>query len=688
MDVASLKIAKVFSGGGEVHYVLPHFQREYAWEKSNWQTLLDDALSIYDIYDSENEPEHFLGALVVIKDGMRSGTIPAFKLVDGQQRLTTISLCLCAIGNLVQDNHPPLFRKIRKLLENEDESDLVRFKLVPTTKHGDRDAYISIIGNDGSDISRGASRIGQAYDYIYRQLYIHINNKSIDPEKLFLVFANCMHVVFIDLDQRERPYEIFESLNAKGKPLTQPDLVRNYVAMKLPESKQEDIFTHYWSDIEERLREDRKVSRIGELTAFLRHYLAYRSGVLPNQDHVYARFRDRMEKDFSSSDDIFASEIKTLHRFADYYNRMLRPEYESDDEVAGVLERLIVLESATAYPFILGMYEWLHQGIIERKQFIEALWTLENYLVRRYLSGEQSGYTNKMFPTLEREIDRSKFVESLQYALLRKNYPSDNKIRQALPTLQLYDKRKPQRLILILETINRFLSAGSGGHTVLASEPTIEHIMPQTLNDNWKKSIGTNWEEVYREYLHTLGNLTLVTQDWNSSLSNSAFDIKRERLSKHALKLNSEYFASDINQWDGTSIQQRNAMLTDAILDIWPAFGEPPTVINVSGEKPQSITVLGETHEVKSWREIAFYMAELTADFVDNFDEVAEEMRGFFSREENPRSRQMSNGWWVYLNLSSTNVMNFCTRLASFVGLTEDDWEIRLQENNSLESTH
>ncbi|HEU4597875.1 MAG TPA: DUF262 domain-containing protein, partial [Pyrinomonadaceae bacterium] len=152
MKSDSLKISKVFSSGGDIHYVLPHFQREYTWEKEHWQTLLTDAFAIHEEMQpalnetqASQEPEHFLGSLVVINDGTRNGTVTAFKLVDGQQRLTTISLLLCALSRIVSNTHPPIVKKIRKLLVNEDESGDVYFKILPTTKYGDRIAYMSLI---------------------------------------------------------------------------------------------------------------------------------------------------------------------------------------------------------------------------------------------------------------------------------------------------------------------------------------------------------------------------------------------------------------------------------------------------------------------------------------------------------------------------------------------------------------
>ena len=301
MQADSFKIAKVFSGGGDVHYILPYFQREYAWEKSNWQVLLNDVLDIYEAYDPDNVPEHFMGSLVVINDGTRSGTVPAFKLVDGQQRLTTISLFFCVLSRLAEKIKPALKVKIHKFLINPEETGLLKYKLLPTRKYGDQDVYIALI--EGQDqLPKNDSKIPEAFSFLYKEIEGRIKREEIDLERLFIVLSNCLQVVFIDLNQEERPYEIFESLNAKGKDLSQADLVRNYIAMKLPESKQGEVFDKYWSKIENLLQEKRTVgrSRLGELTAFLRHYMAFRTGILINERHVYARFRDRIEIDFKS----------------------------------------------------------------------------------------------------------------------------------------------------------------------------------------------------------------------------------------------------------------------------------------------------------------------------------------------------------------------------------------------------
>lgn len=280
MRADSLAIAKVFSNSGDVHFRLPFFQREYAWEKENWQTLLNDILDLYEIFKEDKPPEHFMGSLVVVNEGT-IGTMPVFKLVDGQQRLTTITLILCAMAEIVKNSHPDMHTKIRKYFTNPDEIGEYKYKLLPTSKYGDRRSYLSIInGNNLNDISNG-SRIIPAYQFFFKEFSKRLNSGALEINQLFLTIINCLQVVFIDLNAGEKPYQIFESLNAKGKPLTQADLVRNYIAMKLPVARQPEIFENYWSKIEELLQEKRSVgrSRLGELTAFLRHYLAFRNDV-------------------------------------------------------------------------------------------------------------------------------------------------------------------------------------------------------------------------------------------------------------------------------------------------------------------------------------------------------------------------------------------------------------------------
>lgn len=560
-------------------------------ERAEWDELLTDAFAIHEELsaidgeeDTTLEIEHFLGSLVVVYSGTVAGTISAFKLVDGQQRLTTISLLLCALRRIVADSHPPLARKIARLLLNEEEQGDVHFKLLPTTKYGDREVYKAILL--GKVPPPCESRISAAFDYLHQQLKHKIERNEIQPERLFFTLTNAFQVVFIELNQNDSPYKIFESLNAKGKPLTQADLVRNYIAMCLPASGQEEVFCNHWAKIEELLQEKRTVGRsgIGELTAFLRHYLAMHNGVLCNEQHVYARFRDHMNRELATPA-AFVNEIKTLHEYAVLYDCLLRPLRQPEASIREAMQRLNVLDISTAYPFLLAASRACHTHVVAVAEFVEALHLLENYLMRRFLAEEPTNYLNKMFPQLWHHVNIEDFLLSLQQALTERKYPSDTRIRQKLMTRALYRNNQITRtqVAFLMEQVNRHLSRGTGGYTVLDENPTIEHILPQTPSPVWQQELGTSYAR-FEEFVHTLGNLTLVTQEWNSSLSNAAFAVKKAKLTSHALRLNSDYFSQDILQWNEATIQARSTYLIDRILQIWPRLE------SASGNEPLCAT--------------------------------------------------------------------------------------------------
>lgn len=685
MEADSFRIAKVFSNGGDIHFRLPYFQREYAWEKENWQTLFNDILDLYDVYSDEKPPEHFMGSLVVVNEGMIHGTVPVFKLVDGQQRLTTIILILCALGELIKTTKPDLYNKIRKYITNPDESGETKYKLFPTTKYEDRNTFLAILDGKSSLEVSSESRIFPAYTYFVEELSKRLENGELIDDRLFLVIINSLQVVFINLNNEEKPYQIFESLNAKGKPLSQADLVRNYIAMKLPEARQPEVFENHWSKIEALLQEKRVVgrSRLGELTAFLRHYLAFRNGVLGNEEHVYARFRDRIEINFNTPI-LFEKEVITLKRFASYYDRFLRPENERDKEIRQELERLNILEFSTGYPFFLAMYDALDGNVIDRTQFLEGLKVLENYMVRRYLTGEPTNYLNKVFPTLWKDIDPSDFIPSLKRVLLQRNYPADYTIRQKIQTRRLYENSSPTRAktTFILERINQHLSLkeNRGGYTILDGIPTIEHILPQTPSDIWRNELGENFNQIYDQYLHTLGNLTLVTSDWNSELSNLPFSQKQKKLSEHALLLNYGYFKHSLCCWNDRAILARAEVLVGNILEIWQALGEPPAPRTSKGTKPVSLTFIGQRFSVTTWRDVGEKTTETIIQLVDNFEEIAMTLPSYLALEPFPKaSRQLTNEWYLNVNLSAESLKGFCRNLIVKAGLSISDWQVEEQ---------
>ncbi|MEB3309010.1 MAG: DUF262 domain-containing protein [Snowella sp.] len=694
MEANPKSILKVFSSGGDIRYVLPPFQREYSWEKKQWETLLNDAFAIYEEYDGDenNPPEHFLGSLVVINEGEHNSDIESFKLVDGQQRLTTISLLCCALRELAEEKHKKLAQKYNKLLVNSNESpdDDSYYKLLPTNKYGDRIAYQSIMKNQPLD-HKVESVIPSAYQYIFDEVSQKINSGQIFPDNFYNVIVKCFQVVYINLDSNESPYKIFESLNAKGKDLSQADLVRNYIAMRLPIKKQDQIFNNYWAKIESLLQEKRTVgkSRIGELTAFLRHYLASNSKILCAEEHIYARFRDRCEKHFNE-DKKFIDEIIRLSKFAEFYNCFLRPLSEKDKDISESLERLNRLDISTAYPFLLSVYYSYNSQQFSKSQFLDILKTLENYLVRRYLVGESTNYLNKMFPSLWHEIQKDvandkEANDAIQKVLSTKRYPSNEEILEVLKKAKLYENnpRGREKLCFVFESINRHLSFGSGGYTVLTGKATIEHILPQTPNSDWKESLGNDFERIYQNYLNTIGNLTIVTPEWNSSLSNRSFLEKKKMLAFHGLKINSDYFSKNINKWDESEITKRMKFIINKIFDVWPSFdylsenksnnySKPPVFLNIRSE-------LIEISE-PTWRQLKIAVVEWgIKNYPNLFLTAQQELATHFcddpDKDETTKQWQkLSNNIYLSINYSAKDHVRFCTNFLEIMGVLSSEW--------------
>jgi hypothetical protein len=302
-------------------------------------------------------------------------------------------------------------------------------------------------------------------------------------------------------------------------------------------------------------------------------------------------------------------------------------------------------------------------------------------MVRRYLTGGPTNYLNKVFPALWKDIDAGNFIPSLKEVLLQRNYPADYAVNQKGITRRLYDNSSPTRAktALVLETINKHLSLreNRGGYTVLDGDPTIEHILPQTPSDQWKTDIGENFNMIFDQYLHTLGNLTLVTSEWNGDLSNLPFSRKQPMLAEHALLMNHQYFQQPIPCWNDLAIQTRAKFLLSNILEIWPAIGQIPVPRTAAGTSPVRLVFLGQDIGVDSWRDVAEKTTEAIIQIVENFDEIANAMTSYLSRDPFPvANRQLTNGWYMNVNLSAASIKGYCRTLITRSGLTLNDWQV------------
>ena len=462
------------------------------------------------------------------------------------------------------------------------------------------------------------------------------------------------------------------------------DLVRNYIAMRLPAGAQEKIFHEVWAPIEAVLNDQRRVGRsgLGELTAFLRHYDAMQAGVLPAEKNIYARFRDEMKP---LDDAKFVAALHQIREYAALYDGLLRPDKGDDKTLRAALMRLNALDISVAYPFLLAVAARHQNGEVSTAQFCQICETLENYLVRRFLIDAPTHYLNKMFAALAHNVDWTNLVASLQSVLVEKQYPTDARVRESAPTRQLYDKHNTrERIVMLFERINRHLHIGSDVVTVLDGTPTLEHILPQTLSSWWKTELGAGADDIAREWKHTLGNLTLVTQSYNSSLSNDSFPEKRAKLVGHGLRLNSDYFAADLQTWDAVSIRARADWLLEKVLEIWPSFAPTNAATSPAMRKhasptpaPKAIVIRGKRYPTKYWADAMRAVGEFLVKDGANFDGLHAKFPHLIKPSAFERGDYtLSNGWHLTTSWNKEMLVGYCTSLLRFEGVSDNEWEV------------
>jgi uncharacterized protein with ParB-like and HNH nuclease domain len=531
--------------GGVQQYVIPLFQRPYSWDTKQWSTLWQDLVELC----QEDKPRnHFIGSIVTMPSKSVPEGVTKFILIDGQQRLTTLLVLLAVVRDKARTQAGNLGDKIDDLLlknRHQDGSDV--YKVLPTQM--DRDAFAASM--DGAAL-RGGGQIAKAFEYFEKKLRLH---PQIGLEKLYTVIGKHLVLVSIVLDKDDNPYLIFESLNAKGRPLTQADLIRNYFFMRIHVQAQEKLFADYWRPMQERLGDG--------LTEYIRHFLM-RDGKNVKQSDVYFTLKESIE---DRSDEEIISYLQEVALFSQYYAKLLDPTEEKSPKIAARMARLNRFEATTAYPFLLNIYHDYEAGRIVDSGFASLLDVLESFLIRRFICGVPTHGLNRIFSSLYGQAIRgSDLLEGVRQALRDKNFPGDKEFSEAFAAGRLYgggERLGKARLIL-----ERLELSFEHKESIDLNSLTIEHVMPQTPTDWWKRELGDDWEVTHDTWLDTVGNLTLT--GYNPELSNSDFPTKRAILAKSHVELN-KYFAA-VETWDEQAISRRGDDLAAKAVEIWPDF--------------------------------------------------------------------------------------------------------------------
>lgn len=548
MEARPCRIIEFFDGTKQM--LVPLFQRPYEWAEEHWGTLWDDIMERYNrAGDDPPDASHFTGAIVTAPARSVPVGVNKYLVIDGQQRLTTVAILLCAIRSKLP-SESKRHRQITRLLLNEDYEGTEVYKLLPTQP--DRPAWFSLLEDP---TNAGDSRFRRAFRFFVEKLGgADDDEQPIDLQRLFEVVQQRLNVVFIHLGDNDDPYLIFESLNAKGARLTQADLVRNYLLLRLNMNDQEQVYQRHWLPMQQRLDE--------ALPEFVRQYLMQKGEEVPKGE-VYSVLKRRMQ---ALPDASMPQELERLSAASASYHRIIAPDHEKDVRLRRGLARLLRWEVATSHPLLLRLYAGHVVGDVTTEEMTECVAIIESFAVRRYICGVPTNQLKRIFLSLVDVVQRGHTVTNLRATLakgtLGRRWPRDDEFKENWVRYRLYS-RPVDRCKFILESLEE---AHEHKEPVDPSAATIEHIMPQTLTTDWRDALGDAAEEVRERWLHTIGNLTLTA--YNSELSNSAFSTKRKMLDESHFELNRGVATND--SWDAAAIEARAGELWSLAQQIWP----------------------------------------------------------------------------------------------------------------------
>ncbi|MTF40351.1 DUF262 domain-containing protein [Cyanobacterium aponinum] len=651
---------------GEKQYIVPLFQRSYSWGKPQWEQLWSD---IVELLENESNSPHFFGSIVTMQMEFLPEEVSKFLLIDGQQRLTTILILLATIRDQAKIIHNlKLFKEINdKYLINAYDEGENFYKLLPTQI--DRQSFYQIINEEYNHIKQQKNLIAECYQFFSRKIK---RFPETEYKKLINIIGGYLIVISIVLSKDDNPYLVFESLNAKGQPLTQADLIRNYLFMGIQGEKQDKMYQQYWLPMENLLQDN--------LTDFLRYYLT-KKGKDVKKNQVYFELKEQTIKNNVSD------YLKDIYKFANYYSRFLDPNQENNIKVRKYLIRIKSLDIKTVYPFLLNCYDDWQTNKLSETEFIDVCKIIENFIIRRFVCNVQTRGLNRIFALLYTQVSKNidleniNFLDELKRHLQTQDYPQDEEFREKIKQVKLYGSNRTEKARLILESMEE-----SFGHKEKVSfeNLTIEHIMPQRLNEWWKNHLGEDYEITHELLLHSLGNLTLTA--YNSELSNDSFINKQKELKNSHLEIN-KYF-QNISQWRREEIDNRAEKLADMALTIWSYFGDKnyknqKRRKGVTGTTPRNLKIFDEEYSVKTWRDVLETTLNIISEVeADKFEELILTFPRFLSKNRGDLrvTRQLKNGIFIEVQLSAQDIYSFCQKILETCDLSNEDWQVIIEE--------
>jgi len=537
---------------GNTQFIVPVYQRKYSWLKDKqcarlWKDIVE--------MEKSGKRQHFVGSIVNIAESKSPMGIQKYLIIDGQQRMTTLTILMIAlrdylIENPDEDVDPETLTTM--LLKNIGQKGDNRYKMMLT--ESDKDILIKLI--DKSPIyDTEDSNIYLNYQYFKLQ----IANSDLSPQQIYESIAK-LQIISITLDREDGddPQLIFESLNSTGMDLSQSDLIRNFILMGISNDEQIDIYNNYWSPVEKTFPSE---TRSDDLDTFFRHYLMMKTERFVKEEDIYDAYKEyHNNAEFDNTKD-FANDIL---QFGNCYTEIAFAKSVHPD-LNIIFSDINKLKMDVQMPFLMYIYNDFKNDRITKDELACILRMTEAYIVRRSICEIPTNSLNKTFITMKKSIDMKDYLNSMKMAFIKldsyKEFPNDTKFAQAFKEKNVYKMRIANYLLVKLENYGNKEPISYEGFT-------IEHIMPQNqdLSNEWKAALGENWEEVHNALLHRLGNLTLTR--YNSEMSDKPFAEKIPVFEKSATHTLNEYVIKQ-KSWNGDNIEERTKALIKLALDVW-----------------------------------------------------------------------------------------------------------------------
>lgn len=563
MKAAETRVDR-FLASSETAFAIPVYQRNYDWTRVQCQQLFNDILAIG---ADDTQSGHFIGSIVYVHDDVYTASgLRELTIIDGQQRLTTLTLIFIALYRhaMATGKDQQAQRIYKTYLINEFAEDAEKLKLKPTDNN--KVALAQIMDPKEAVKASGYSRLIENFRFFQAR----ITDANFD-----VVLRGVSKLIFVDIAldrQKDNPQRIFESLNSTGLELSQADLIRNYILMGLPRKEQEQVFRKFWEPIEANARNrDVNESRVSD---FIRDFLTLKQKDIPNKGAVYAKFKERYP--VPNSADLMDA-LEELREFSHVYARLLNPDLESDPEIRRELGYIRTLEVNVAFPFLMPVYRDFTAGIISRDVFAAVLRLVQSYVWRRFILSLPTNALNKIFMSLYDRVDPAEYLVSIERSLMQRGgsqrFPRDAEVIAMLREKDIYSTKSRTRTYFFDRLENH-----NNRELVDVTVPgiTVEHIFPQNPEPSWRSALAADEYAVLGEkYLNTIGNLTLSGN--NGRLGNKLFIDKRdmnEDGGEQGYRFSRLWLNRDLQALDGWGVKQVEARadrIAKRFLEVWPA---------------------------------------------------------------------------------------------------------------------